>query len=115
MYSRGGTFEQFRKDQDELKHLPKKLRRFYEAQNELLDSFAEVDEILDDCIQTADKGSGRDLESAPLLPKGHLEGKEEAFSRTVTTAINVNLVINIVLLAAKIFVCQSDKGVISAH
>lgn len=30
--NRGGTFEQFRKDEDELKHLPKKLRRFYEAQ-----------------------------------------------------------------------------------
>jgi hypothetical protein len=31
---RGGNFEQYRKSEEELKTLPKKLRRFYEAQNE---------------------------------------------------------------------------------
>lgn len=44
---RAGEFEKYRVPDHELKKMKKGLRRFYEAQNEILDGFAEVDEILD--------------------------------------------------------------------
>jgi len=112
--NRGGDFEQYRKNEKELKGMKKPLREFYESQNELLDMFAEVDEILDDCVHTAaeDKHT-RDLESAPLLPKNHMasHGREEAANKTVNRAINVNLAINVLLLAAKIFVVLLTNSV----
>jgi len=44
---RAGEFEKYRVPENELKKMKKGLRRFYENQNEILDGFQEVDEILD--------------------------------------------------------------------
>jgi hypothetical protein len=95
---RGGNLEEYRVDAATLKSLPKKLRRFYEGQNELLDAYAEVDAVLDDTV--VDTYS--DIESSPLLPRNRREGEEAAESRRVKWAININLVINVLLLSAKI-------------
>lgn len=93
---RAGEYERFRKSDDELKRLPKKVRRFYEAQNAQLDQFAEVDEILDSARAKAATGE--------LIPGSPAEnaGRDEDLRASVRWAVNVNTLVNVVLLAAKI-------------
>ncbi|GAA6042522.1 hypothetical protein JCM8097_004644 [Rhodosporidiobolus ruineniae] len=94
---RGGEYEKFRKSPDELKKLPKRVRRFYERQNEQLDGFKDVDEILENARAKYATGE--------LLSAGqHINEREEDFRASVRWAINLNFIINIVLLAAKIAV-----------
>ncbi|BGP15106.1 hypothetical protein JCM10213_006562 [Rhodosporidiobolus nylandii] len=94
---RAGEFERFRKSPEELQKLPKRIRRFYERQNDQLDGFAEVDEILEGARAKAATG-----ELVPMGPR--TTEREETFRSAVTWAINLNIVINILLLGAKIAV-----------
>ncbi|BGP47288.1 hypothetical protein JCM10450v2_003140 [Rhodotorula kratochvilovae] len=89
-------YEPFRKSDDELKRMPKKLRRFYEAQNAQLDQFAEVDEILENARAKAATG-----ELTPLGPPSN-SSRDDDLRASVRWAINVNTLVNIVLLGAKI-------------
>lgn len=89
----------------------KKVRAFYEAQNELLDLFAEVDEVLDSATEqirnqsrerrerrmTRSSDGTESDENEPLLPmpvtsKGRIE-EEEAENKDVRWTINVNLLV----------------------
>jgi Co/Zn/Cd efflux system component len=65
-----------------------------------LDSFAEVDAVLDDTVLD----TFSDIESTPLLPRNRHDAAagEAQESRRVQWAVNINLFINVVLLAAKI-------------
>ncbi|ORY66963.1 hypothetical protein BCR35DRAFT_282805 [Leucosporidium creatinivorum] len=96
---RGGEFEKFRKSDEELKKMKKSVRAFYIEQNEILDGFAEVDEILDNTGVTTKTG---DL--APMVPTKPSAEREEAFNLKVQFAINVNFLVNFILLGAKIAV-----------
>ncbi|GAA5927434.1 cation diffusion facilitator family transporter [Sporobolomyces koalae] len=95
---RAGEFERFRVPQDQLKTMSKGLRKFYEAQNEILDGFQEVDEILDNARAKAATG-----ELTPLITT-NASAKEESMAASVNFAINLNFVVNVVLLVAKIAV-----------
>lgn len=53
---RAGEFERFRKSDAELKAMRKPLRKFYQKQNETLDAFREVDEVLDNARTKAATG-----------------------------------------------------------
>jgi hypothetical protein len=109
---RGGEFEQYRRSDAELKGIKnKRVRQFYENQNEILvcffdgndrriqgtdlagcsrakDGFAEVDEILDNTRAKATTG-----ELAPMIPVKPSQGREDEFNAQVQFAVNVNLVI----------------------
>ncbi|BGO90840.1 hypothetical protein NBRC10512_005208 [Rhodotorula toruloides] len=94
---RAGEYEKFRKSDEELKKMPKKVRKFYERQNEQLDAFIEVDEILDNARAKAATGE--------LLPVGlHSSEKQDDHRAAVKWAINFNLAINVLLIIAKIAV-----------
>lgn len=112
--------EKFRKSQAELKKIKnKKVRRFYEAQNERLNDWLEVDtlvmsmadEVLDSMNpQDVDgdgvaevggklKRTGGDI--GPLLPEDERERRRTG-ERRAKWAININVLANILLLIAKI-------------
>ncbi|GAA5822136.1 hypothetical protein JCM3770_000420 [Rhodotorula araucariae] len=93
---RAGEYERYRKSDEELKGMPKKLRRFYEAQNAQLDQFAEVDEILENARAKAATG-----ELTPLGPPS-TSSREDELRASVRWAINVNTIVNVILLGAKI-------------
>ena len=113
-------FEDYRKGQDELKNIKeKKVRQFYERQNGNLDEWLEVDMIVrslaDDILDSFDPQDsdgdgvpepgplqqlGDDV--LPFLPYEERQRrlKEKKYAKI---AINVNVIANIFLLAAKIF------------
>ncbi|GAA6023937.1 hypothetical protein JCM11491_000295 [Sporobolomyces phaffii] len=95
---RAGEFEKFRVSDEALRKMSKGLRKFYEAQNEILDGFQEVDEILDNARAKAATG-----ELTPLISTS-TSAKEESMAASVKFAINLNFVVNVVLLVAKIAV-----------
>lgn len=118
--------------------MPKKLRKFYERQNEQLDGFEEVDEILENARTKAATGEliagmpvcffafsppstsvlsppsshrGSQAAPSPLSHPSHslyllqrTAEKDEVYRTSVAWAINLNIVINIILLGAKIAV-----------
>ncbi|KAF1915379.1 hypothetical protein BDU57DRAFT_557535 [Ampelomyces quisqualis] len=111
--------EHFRKSDESLKCVPnKKLRAFYEEQNRRLDDWLEVDMVVsslaDDVVDSMhprdtdgdgvaeDRGplgtSGEDLE--PFLPEDERERRRKS-AKQVKWAININVIVNILLLAAK--------------
>lgn len=118
---RAGEYEKFRKSDEELKKMPKKVRKFYERQNEQLvrskslsslnvlfvvqedptdscgaqDAFIEVDEILDNARAKAVTG-----ELLPIAPRS--SEKQDDHRAAVKWAINFNLAINVLLIVAKI-------------
>ncbi|SGY78700.1 BQ5605_C008g04917 [Microbotryum silenes-dioicae] len=96
---RAGEYDKFRVPQEQLKKMSRKLRHFYSAQNNLLDGFAEVDEILDNVEAEAATG-----QLAPIVPKRPSQEREDEFANKVKLIINVNVAINIVLLAGKVAV-----------
>ncbi|KAM0746582.1 hypothetical protein T439DRAFT_360269 [Meredithblackwellia eburnea MCA 4105] len=97
---KAGCFEKFRKSEEELKGLKSNVREFYETQNEILDGFAEVDEILDNTRALALTG-----ELAPILPQSKPSAeREEAHALKVKFAINVNFAVNFFLLGSKIMI-----------
>ncbi|KAF2012842.1 hypothetical protein BU24DRAFT_435193 [Aaosphaeria arxii CBS 175.79] len=111
--------EKFRQNEKELKAIQnKKLRAFYEEQNRRLDDWLEVDMVVttlaDDVL---DSMGPRDLDHdgvaedrGPLhtsegtvecfLPDEEIEKRRKA-DRNVRWAININVIVNILLLAAK--------------
>ncbi|KAK4055623.1 hypothetical protein OIV83_000169 [Microbotryomycetes sp. JL201] len=97
--------ERFRKSDEELRKMKKKTRQFYEHQNEILDGFKQVDEILDNARISAKTGN-----LTPYLPQGQSE-REAEFERKVQLAINVNFAVNVVLLAAKIAIVVLSNSV----
>ncbi|KAL8278319.1 hypothetical protein RQP46_009211 [Phenoliferia psychrophenolica] len=94
---KGGDFEKFRMSEVDMKGMKKSVREFYRTQNEILDGFAEVDEILDNTRMAATTG-----ELAPVVPTKPSADREEAFNLKVKFAINVNFLVNFLLLGAKI-------------
>ncbi|KAM0433021.1 hypothetical protein ACHAPT_004726 [Fusarium lateritium] len=112
--------EQYRKTDEELKAIKnKKLRAFYEAQNERLNDWLEVDAVVvaiaDDVLESMnpDPDHDGDLERrggiqrvegniGELLPDEEKEKRRKA-SRKANVAININVIANILLLAGKGF------------
>jgi len=113
------ALEIYRKSDESLKSIKnKKVRGFYEEQNERLDDWAEVDMVVsslaDDIVDSMnprdvdgdgvaeDRGplgnSGEDLE--PFLP-GEERNKRAKSAKHARWAININVIVNILLLAAK--------------
>ena len=111
-------FEKYRKDEDEIKQIKdKKIRRYYEAQNDRLNDWLEVDTIVkamadsifDSMNPDADhdghreRGGGlQDVEERieDLLPEDERSRRARA-GRNARWAININVVVNIILLIAK--------------
>jgi divalent metal cation (Fe/Co/Zn/Cd) transporter len=118
-----GEHEHYRKSDEELKLIKNRgLREFYERQNEILDGFLEVEQVLTSTLP--DKVFGTfarpsisgdptvlsliaqsfpdDAEAAerqPLLPD--TESKEKKRERKDKIALNVNMLVNILLLTSK--------------
>ncbi|KAF2678946.1 hypothetical protein K458DRAFT_347513 [Lentithecium fluviatile CBS 122367] len=113
------ALEKFRKSDEELKGIQnKKVRRFYEEQNARLDDWLEVDSIVstvaDDVLDSMNPqdldhdgvvedrgplgGSGENVEC--FLPGSEREKRRKS-ARHVKWAININVIVNILLLAAK--------------
>lgn len=104
---RAGIYEGYRMPDEELGTYKRKVRAFYEQQNETLDGFAEVDEILENTRVSTKTG---DL--APVVPQDKPSAaREEAQHSRVQLAINVNFFVNFLLLAAKIAVVVLSNSV----
>jgi hypothetical protein len=111
-------FEKYRKDEGEIKQMKnKKLRKYYEAQNERLNDWLEVDTIVkamadsifDSMNPDADhdghrEGGGglQDVEERieELLPEDERSRRAKA-ARNARWAININVIVNVILLIAK--------------
>lgn len=111
--------EKFRKSKDELKEIKnKKLRAFYEMQNQRLNDWLEVDAVVmaiaDDVLESMNPDPDRDgiMERTggihdvagnigELLPEEEKARRKKA-SRKAKWAININIFANILLLIAKI-------------
>ncbi|KAJ7259569.1 cation efflux family-domain-containing protein [Mycena haematopus] len=113
-----GELEHYRKSTEELESIKNRgLREFYQHQNEILDGFLEVEQILtstlpDKVIGTFANPSISDgptlfspiaddeeAERQPLLPDS--ESKQKKKERTEKIALNVNILVNILLLTSK--------------
>lgn len=117
--------EQFRKSDDELKAIKnKKVRKYYENQNERLNDWLEVDAVVqaiaDDVLESMDPDPDRDgrLERSggiqsvqgritELLPEEEKENRRKAEKRA-KLAINVNVLANIALVIAKLIASFSS-------
>ncbi|EMC96268.1 hypothetical protein BAUCODRAFT_33618 [Baudoinia panamericana UAMH 10762] len=111
--------ENFRKSDDELKAIKnKKVRAFYEAQNQRLNDWLEVDAVVmavaDDVLESMDPDPDRDgiqersggLQAVAgnigeLLPEEEREKRQKAATRA-KWAININVIANVLLLTGKI-------------
>ena len=93
---RAGEFEHFRKSDAELRRMSKRVRAFYVRQNEMLDQFAEVDDVLESA--RAKQATG---ELIPSTPPDTAQ-RDDELRASVRWAVNVNTLVNVVLLAAKI-------------
>ncbi|KAB8345928.1 hypothetical protein FH972_022981 [Carpinus fangiana] len=121
------SLEKYRKHDDEIKamkklHVSKKVRKFYENQNEILDDWLEVDSVVlsisDDIVASFDPhdtdgdgfpdpvgglhDTGDTVE--PFLPASEREKRLKAKKRA-SLAININVGANILLLIAKVVAC----------
>ncbi|KAJ7808857.1 cation efflux family-domain-containing protein [Mycena olivaceomarginata] len=113
-----GEFEKYRKTDEELKTLKRGLREFYQRQNEILDGFKEVEEVLTSTLPDRVTGTfshrpisdapsvmspiandDEQAERQPLLPNA--ESKEMKRERMDKIALNVNILVNILLLGSK--------------
>ncbi|KAG9195917.1 hypothetical protein G6011_01038 [Alternaria panax] len=113
------ALEIYRKSDESLKTIKnKKVRNFYEEQNERIDDWAEVDMVVsslaDDIVDSMnprdtdgdgvaeDRGplgsSGEDLE--PFLPEEERDRRAKS-AKHARWAININVLVNVLLLAAK--------------
>lgn len=114
------AFETYRKSDEEIKALPsKKLRKFYDDQNDKIDDWVEVDALVlalaDDVIDSMHpldldhdgvhenggplQGTNESIE--PFLPQEEREKRIKS-RRRAKWAININVIANILLLIAKI-------------
>ena len=121
--------ENFRKSDEELKQIKnKEVRAFYEAQNDRLNDWLEVDAIVmavaDDVLESMDPDPDNDgfrersgnIQAlagniGDLLPDDEKEKRRKA-SQKAKWAININVIANIILLAGKI-VAASSSGSLS--
>ncbi|KAK0610697.1 hypothetical protein B0T17DRAFT_621158 [Bombardia bombarda] len=112
-------WEDYRRSDKELKAISsKKVRAFYEAQNETIDAWEEVDALVyavaDDVIDSMNPDADRDgipERHAPLtdsrgvvdafLPAEHIK-KRARDERRARLAINVNVIANIIMLIIKL-------------
>ncbi|CAF3462348.1 hypothetical protein SNK03_011710 [Fusarium graminearum] len=112
--------EKYRKSDDELKAIKnKKLRYFYEQQNERLNDWLEVDAVVmaiaDDVLESMNPDPDHDGDQergggiqrvegniGELLPDEEKEKRRKA-ARKANWAININVIANILLLAGKTF------------
>lgn len=117
--------EKFRKSDEELKEIKnKKVRRFYEEQNERLNDWLEVDAIVmavaDDVMESFDPDPDHDGDQErggglqemggnihEFLPEEEKEKRRKA-GRDAKWAININVIANIILLAAKCIAAASS-------
>ncbi|KAJ4385590.1 hypothetical protein N0V93_010019 [Gnomoniopsis smithogilvyi] len=119
---KGDELESYRKSDDELKTIEnKKIRHFYEEQNEALSDWLEVDSVVrsiaDDILESFDPDRDHDglLEHGGALQAQHEDveaflPKEEREKRSkgerdAKRAININVIANICLLIAKVVAC----------
>lgn len=102
-----------------MKHMKKKVRKFYQRQNEIIDSFKMVDEIIDGPLSAQmfgthptngngngnTNGSAEPDENTPLNPSTPPQDGGESQSKknekVVKRAVNINFVINIFLFIGK--------------
>ncbi|KAI5247282.1 hypothetical protein E4T47_02619 [Aureobasidium subglaciale] len=119
--------ERFRKSKQDLKDIKsKKVRQFYEDQNNRLDDWAEVDalvkaladDVLDSMNPDADNdgqqerhGGLQDANGAiwDFLPDDVKEGRQKA-EKKAKWAININVIANILLLIAKLAAAFSSSS-----
>ncbi|KAJ7134326.1 hypothetical protein C8R44DRAFT_770196 [Mycena epipterygia] len=110
-----GELEHYRKSDEELKSIKKRsVREFYEHQNEILDGFLEVEEVLTSSLPGKIFGSfvrqtdgpsvaspinEDEAERQPLLSDS--ESRETKRERADKIALNVNILVNIILLSTK--------------
>ncbi|CAF9912619.1 MAG: hypothetical protein GOMPHAMPRED_007709 [Gomphillus americanus] len=114
-----GWFQEFRKSSEELKAIKnKKVRKFYEDQNQMLNDWIEVDSlvmavtagVLDSMDPDADhdgviehsgalRDAGENVEQ--LLPEDEREARRKA-NKKARWAININVIANVILLTAKV-------------
>ena len=123
------ALEKFRKSEEELKEIKnKKVRAFYESQNERLNDWLEVDAIVmavaDDVLDSMDPdpdGDGeRERQGGIQLAKGNIheflpedeKERRRQEGKKAKWAININVIANIILLAGKI-VAASYSGSLS--
>ncbi|KAL6717912.1 hypothetical protein ACLMJK_003997 [Lecanora helva] len=120
--------EQYRKSQAELKEIKdKKVRTFYEEQNERLNDWLEVDTLVmsmaDDVLDSMNprdadgdgvaelggalKDTGGEID--PLLPEDERE-KRRVGEKRAKWAININVIANILLLLAKIIAAFASSS-----
>ena len=113
------ALEKFRKSDEELKQIKnKKVRAFYEAQNERLNDWLEVDAIVmavaDDVLDSMDPDPDNDGDQErqggilaadgnihDFLPEEEKESRQKSAKRA-KLAININVIANVILLAGKI-------------
>ncbi|KAK3321876.1 hypothetical protein B0H66DRAFT_552845 [Apodospora peruviana] len=113
------TWENYRKSDVELKLIKnKKVRKFYEAQNETIDGWVEVDALVfavaDDVIDSMNPDADRDGVVERQVPLAYSRGAVDAFlpeehrakrardERHARWAINVNVAANVLMLTAKL-------------
>lgn len=114
--------EKYRKSEDEIKSFPnKKVQKFYYAQNDALNDWLEIDSVVryvaDDIFESFDpdrdhdgilehggtlQAQGEDIEA--FLPIEERESRRKS-ERSARRAININVIANILLLAAKVTAC----------
>ncbi|KAI9360710.1 hypothetical protein BD770DRAFT_419147 [Pilaira anomala] len=110
------NFAALRMSDDKLKAIEnKKVRKFYEHQNEIIDKYMEVDDIIDELKQKTDtfgsstsyqnSAQGDDEEAntnTPLLTR-NIKSSETSPSWLIQLAINLSFVANIALFLTKAF------------
>ncbi|KAJ7644348.1 cation efflux family-domain-containing protein [Roridomyces roridus] len=109
-------FSQYRKTEEELKSIKNRaVREFYERQNEILDGFAEVEEVLTSTLPgqvlgTFARFSDAAVVLSPVLDEDEAERqpllgdtltREQKRERADKIALNVNILVNILLLGSK--------------
>ncbi|KAG0179928.1 hypothetical protein DFQ28_001994 [Apophysomyces sp. BC1034] len=106
-------FSALRVSEDDLKCIKnKKIRKFYEGQNEMIDRFLEVDHIIESLRHG--QGTGRDYGSMSTVADEENQGRDETAPLLTNSgkktalwiihlAINLSFVANIALFATKLF------------
>lgn len=97
------------KEEKDMAKMPKKLKRFYQEQNEKIENFKYVDSILDSSLPknvirsygATDRGLSSDGEASEDLRQFDNDEAEQA---AISKAITINFIANVVLLFGKIIV-----------
>lgn len=108
-------WDSYIKSESDIDKLPRKLRNFYNDQNEKIENFKYVDSILDSSLtRNVIHSYGTDDRGLPISAEDGSENdqfnQEEAEQRAISRAININFVANVILLVAKIIVTLSTNS-----